>query len=89
MDRIEDNRACITADAQLRSHGVDVHDQATATAEARILAQGAGTQQGYDGQAAEEAGFAGTLSGADTAKPDAPLFGTSGRGTGMGGSGLS
>jgi|GEM_PF-229331 len=35
------------------------------------------------------AGYAGQQPGADAAKSDTPLFGTSGHGTGMGGSGTS
>jgi len=90
VERIEDNRAYLSADAPLRSHGVNQHDRANAAAEAQAQTQVAGRQaqgsQGkdYDGQAAVKAGFAGEQPSAEN---EAPLFGTSGHGTGMGGSG--
>ncbi len=90
VDKIEDNRAWLKTDAPLRDPGSNQHEVANAAATAQARSQISDRQQqGYDGQAAEDAGFAGIQPGADTVKPDTPLFGTSGRGTGMGGSGTS
>lgn len=75
VDKIDENRAWLSADAPLASPNRD-------TTSATV-----GTQrQGYDGEGAENAGFAGEQ---PSEKPEAPLFGTSGHGTGMGGSGVN
>lgn len=80
VDKIDENRAWLSADAPLAGPSrVDA-----TTGSARTLDD----TSGYDGEAAADAGFVGE-SGAEVTKPDAPLFGTSGRGTGMGGSGTS
>ena len=77
-------------------------DQVTLKADAEVsgAGQAAGTEFGgttatasdgaHPGTGASASGYAGSTSTSEPAtREDAPLFGTSGRGTGMGGSGLS
>jgi hypothetical protein len=82
VERIEHGCAYLAADAPLRGIGASQHESGARAAQD----QGAQTQ-GYDGQAALDAGFAGAQPGTGTMRGVAPLFGTSGHGTGMGGSG--
>lgn len=81
VDSISDDRVTLKADAPLGNAG-----------------QVAGTEFGgatagdgaHPGTGAAPSGYAGSTSTSEPAtRDDAPLFGTSGRGTGMGGSGLS
>jgi len=81
VDFISDNRVTLKADAGL-SGGAQITEPSIGSA---------GVQDAtHPGTGAADTGYAGSASTSEPAtREDAPLFGTSGRGTGMGGSGLA
>lgn len=79
VDDISDNRVTLKADATVTG-GTQVTEPSVGTAGV--------SDSSHTGTGATPAGYAGTTSEPAT-REDAPLFGTSGRGTGMGGSGLA
>ena len=81
VDDISDNRVTLKAEATV-SGGTQAAAPSVGTAPA--------SDGAHPGTGATDTGYAGsTTTSAPATREDAPLFGTSGRGTGMGGSGLS
>lgn len=85
VDKIEENRAWLSADAPPIGQARETIATGAAT---QSPTQSQGQSRGYDGDEAEREGFAGEQGTRDTGG-DAPIFGTSGHGTGMGGSGTA